>query len=72
MNNNEAPMDRTAIRITRIGEGENAFLYWQSRPAIERLQALERIRREYHNEVDDPEFGLERVIRIGKRPSPTT
>lgn len=61
-------MDRTAIRIGRIGEGENDFLYWQSRPPIERLQALERIRHEYHNEIDDPQPGLQRVFRLVKRP----
>jgi len=43
------------------------FAYWQSRPPIERLAAVEEIRREFHGADYDTKPGLQRVYRIIKR-----
>ena len=43
------------------------FAYWQSRTALERLDALEEIRQEYHRWKGDVQPGLQRVYQIVKR-----
>ena len=41
--------------------------YWLSRPPIERLAALELIRRKHHQDDDESQRRLQRVCRIIKR-----
>jgi len=41
--------------------------YWRSRPASERMAALEAIRREYHRWKHHAEPRLQRVCSIAKR-----
>jgi hypothetical protein len=43
------------------------FAFWQSRPYLERLAALEEIRQEYHRWKNDLQPGFQRVYRIIKR-----
>lgn len=54
-------------RKSRIGEEGSDFAYWQSRPPIERLEALEQIREEYHLWKYGQEPRLQRVYTIIKR-----
>lgn len=43
--------------------------YWLSKPASERIQVVEDIRREYHTWRGDAQQGLQRVYRIIKQTS---
>jgi hypothetical protein len=52
------------VAAGQIDSDESAFHYWMSRPAGERLAAVEEIRREYHAWRGTDEPGLERVARI--------
>lgn len=54
-------------RKMRIDEQGSDFAYWQSRPPIERLEALEQIREEYHLWKYGQEPRLQRVYTIVKR-----
>lgn len=60
-------MDKTRIAIYKRGEEPNDVLYWRTRPVIERLQALEEIRREYNCWKYGTEPRLQRVYQIIKR-----
>jgi len=55
------------IKKCPLGEEPKDFIYWQSRPYEERLQALETIRMEYNAWRYDDQQGLQRVYRIVKR-----
>lgn len=44
--------------------------YWRTRPYAERLEALEQIRREYHQWKYGAEPEFQRVYRIVKKPFP--
>jgi hypothetical protein len=54
-------------RKVHLGEEGTDFAYWQSRPPIERLEALEDIREEYHLWKYGQEPRLQRVLTIIKR-----
>lgn len=54
-------------RKMRINEQGSDFAYWQSRPPLERLEALEQIREEYHLWKYGHEPRLQRVLAIVKR-----
>ncbi len=54
-------------RKMRIGEEGSDFAYWQSRSPIERLEALEEIRREYHGWKYGREPRIAKVVTIKKR-----
>jgi hypothetical protein len=43
-------MDKTAIKIIKLGEEspKDDLAYWLSRPAEERIEAVEILRREYY------------------------
>ena len=41
--------------------------YWRSRPAEERITALEEIRAEYHHWLGDAESRLQRVFTVAQR-----
>lgn len=43
------------------------FAFWQSRPLLERLAALEAIRREHHGPDYELKSGFQRVCRIVRR-----
>ncbi len=62
-----ARLDRTRVGIFKIGEEPDDVLYWLSRPPIERIRALEEIRKEYNDWKYVPERGFQRVYRVVKR-----
>ncbi len=55
------------VRKVSLTEQPSDFAYWQSRPYQERLEALEQIRREYHQSVYGGEQKFQRVYRILKQ-----
>ena len=64
---NKNRMDKTKIRIYKMGEAPTDFSYWRTRPYIERLEALESIRNDYIRWAYDSQPGFQRVYRIIKQ-----
>lgn len=58
-------VDRTHVKIGKLKEQGNDFLFWQTQPYLKRLATIEQIRQEYHK--NDPKSRLQRVYRIVKR-----
>lgn len=58
---------RPAIRIYKKGEEPDDVLYWRSRPAFERILALEQIRKQYNDWKYGPRREFQRVYKIVKR-----
>ena len=52
------------VKIYRMGEEPKDKKYWLTRPAVERFQALEKMRQNFYD--DSPE-GFQRVYRIIKQ-----
>jgi hypothetical protein len=61
----EFKMDKTAIHKYKLGSEPTDLEYWLSRPAEERIAAIEFLREQYHTE-DEIKQGLQRVCRIIK------
>lgn len=59
--------NRPAIRIYKKGEEPDDLLYWLSRPVIERITALEEIRKQYNDWKYGTGQSLQRVYTIVKR-----
>lgn len=60
------------VRRLKLGDRRSDAAWWRSRPAEERLRALESIRREYHDwqteeASDDDRTRLQRVCRVLER-----
>ena len=60
-------MDKGAGGVYKKGQEPDDLQYWLSRPPIERLRALEEIRREYNTWKYGTEPRLQRVYRVIKR-----
>jgi hypothetical protein len=58
------------VQKFNIKEQPKDAAYWRNRPYSERLEALEQIRREYHQWKYGAEPRLQRVYRIVKRRFP--
>ena len=63
----EPRLDKTRVAKYKKGEEPNDVLYWLSRPAIERILTLERLRKEYNLWKYGAESGFQRVYRVVKR-----
>lgn len=64
----QAPrLDKTRVGKYKKGEEPNDVLYWLSRPAMERMLALERIRQEYNLWKYGDQSGFQRVYSIVER-----
>lgn len=60
-------MNRTQIRVFKMGEEPDDVFFWLEKTPLERLQALESIRHQYNNWKYGPQSGdarVERVFRI--------
>ncbi|MCT7972902.1 toxin secretion, membrane fusion protein [Laspinema olomoucense] len=57
------------IHKTTKKQQTSDFQYWQNQPPLKRLEALEQIRREYHQYKYNAEPRLQRVYTIIKRQS---
>jgi hypothetical protein len=55
-------MDRTAVRVSRMGEEPRDLTYWLTRTPEERLAAVQFLRNQYA----EPGARLQRVYRIVK------
>jgi hypothetical protein len=55
-------LDRSALKIVKLGEEEPSFVYWRTRPEAERISAIEFLRKQHHG----TESRLQRVYRIIK------
>lgn len=63
-------MIECVVNKCKLGEEKPDILYWRGRTPVERLEALEEIRRSYNAwRYGNAEQGLQRVLRIVKRPS---
>jgi hypothetical protein len=60
-------IDRNAVAVYKKGEEPNDVLFWLSRPAFERIKALELIRHEYNLWKYGTEQRFKRVCRVVKR-----
>ena len=56
-------------RVKKVGlrEAGTDAAYWRTRPPVERLAAVEELRREYHRWRYDAEPRLSRVHRVAPR-----
>lgn len=59
-------LDKTAMKILKMGEEPSDFEYWQAVPYEKRLEALEAIRAEYIRWKYDSQQRLQRVYRVIK------
>jgi hypothetical protein len=59
--------NRPFVRIYKKGQEPDDVLYWLSRPAIERIRALEEIRKQYNDWKYGTERKFQRVYKIVKR-----
>jgi hypothetical protein len=55
------------LRISKLGEEPDDVLYWLSRPPIERIRALEEIRKQYNDWKYGSRRKFQSVYRIVKR-----
>ncbi len=55
------------IRIFKKGEEPDDVLYWMSRPPIERIRALEEIRKQYNDWKYGTGREFQKVYKIVKR-----
>jgi len=61
----EVLLDRSHFSVARLTDPDDSLGYWLSRPVVERLQALERLRRiSYGNDVACAR--LQRVIEVAQ------
>jgi hypothetical protein len=59
--------NKPAIRIYKKGEEPDESEYWLSRPPIERIRALEEIRKQYNDWKYGTGREFQRVYKIVKR-----
>lgn len=59
--------NRPFARVYKKGEEPDDALYWLSRPAAERIRALEEIRKQYNDWKYGPEREFQRVYKVVKR-----
>ena len=52
------------MTIKRLGQEDPPWMYWRTRPHAERLEAVEKIRKEFHGWTNEPEPRLSRIYRI--------
>ncbi len=60
----EPRLDRTKLSVVPLTEPDDSLQYWLSRPVIERLQALERLRRTFYG--DRASERLQKVLEFVK------
>ena len=60
-------LDKTFVKMGKLKQQGNDFLYWQAQPYLVRLAVIEEIRNEYNQWKYGTEQGFQRVYRIVKR-----
>ena len=61
----EFRLDRTHFSVVRLTDPDDAVAYWLTRPPVERLQALELLRRTFYGYTSATE-GLQRVLEVAQ------
>ena len=61
----ELGMDRSQFSIARLTDPDDSTEYWLTRPVLERLQALEHLRRTFYGQ-DITSQRLQRVLEVVK------
>jgi hypothetical protein len=56
-------LDRTQFAAARLSDPDDAVEYWLTRPAEERLRAIELLRRTFYGYTSADE-GLQRVLEV--------
>jgi hypothetical protein len=56
-------LDRTQFAVARLSDPDDAVEYWLTRPAEERLRAIELLRRTFYGYTGADE-GLQRVLEV--------
>jgi hypothetical protein len=59
----EPRLDKSHFSVVPLNAPDDALEYWLSRPVVERLQALERLRRIWYGPTYASE-GLQRVLEV--------
>jgi len=52
------------VTIKRLGQEDPPWMYWRTRSHAERLEAVEKIRKEFHGWTNESEPRLSRIYRI--------
>ena len=65
----EFRLDRSHFSVTRLTDPDDAVAYWLTRPVVERLQALELLRRTFYGYTSATE-GLQRVLEVAQLKPP--
>ena len=55
------------VRIIQLQDRQTDFQYWQGKSELERLNALEMLRSQYINSLNDVEPRLQRVCKVINR-----
>ena len=55
------------VRIIQLQDRQTDFQYWQGKSELERLNALEMLRSQYINFLNDVEPRLQRVCKVINR-----
>jgi hypothetical protein len=55
------------VHITQLQDKQTDFQYWQGKSYLERLNALEMLRTQYINFLNDVEPRLQRVCKVINR-----
>lgn len=65
-NRGEPPADSVELVVTKkvVGDPDEPWRYWMTRPIEERIDTVEELRREFHGWVRGSEPGLPRVLGI--------
>ena len=63
--NEEFRLDHTHFSVARLTDPDDAVAYWLTRPPVERLQALELLRRTFYGYTSATE-GLQRVLEVAQ------
>ena len=56
--------DETKVRVFKLGQEPSDVDYWLSRPPIERIAAVEELRRTYYGEEYDSDPDPEKLSKI--------
>ena len=61
----EFRLDRTQFSVVRLTDPDDSVEYWLTRPVVERLRALELLRRTFYGDSVSTE-GIQRVFEVAQ------
>jgi hypothetical protein len=60
----EPQLDRTAFSVVCLTDPDDSLEYWLSRPVVDRLRAIQQLRRTFYG--SSASEGFQRVIEVAK------